>query len=298
MRTIAISKKYGTQTILKDTSIEIPTGAIYGLLGENGAGKTTLMKILLGLLKADSGRITIFGQEITSYSQIPYQNIGCMIESPSFYPNLTAQENLELFSKYRGVPSRNAIQNMLEKLGLPYGDGKTVAQYSLGMKQKLSLANALVHQPKILVLDEPINGLDPSAVVVVRNMLLEVNQANKTTILLSSHILSEISEIADIVGVLHGGKIVREESMKTIGAVSTHAYDLIVSTTELAAYILDEFFSTCQYEVVGASKIRVSGEQLNIGEINGTLVQRGVAVNAIIPYQETLEKYYMKIISS
>ena len=188
-----LSKHYGEQKSVDNLNIHVKQGRIYGLLGRNGAGKTTTMKMLLNLSNPTSGEIQIFGEYIHGNERKILPRIGSIIESPGFYPNLTGTENLKIFALLRGVSKRNAIESALEVVGLPYNDKKLFSQYSLGMKQRLAIALAIMHDPELLILDEPINGLDPIGIAEVRSFIRELCEVKKKTILISSHILSEIA---------------------------------------------------------------------------------------------------------
>lgn len=187
-----LTKQYGSQKSVADLNIHVKRGRIYGLLGRNGAGKTTTMKMLLGLTKPTSGEVKIWGKSLQGNEKKLLPRIGSLIESPGFYPNLTGTENLRIFATLRGVPNNHAIKDALDLVGLPYKDKKLFSQYSLGMKQRLAIALAVMHDPELLILDEPINGLDPIGIAEVRSFIRELCDARGKTILISSHILSEI----------------------------------------------------------------------------------------------------------
>ena len=184
-----LTKQYGEQKSVSDLSIHVKEGRIYGLLGRNGAGKTTTMKMLLGLTKPTSGQIRIFGKSVSGNEKKILPRIGSLIEAPGFYPNLTGTENLGIFAALRGIPDRNAIRDALDLVGLPYKDKKLFSQYSLGMKQRLAIALAVMHDPELLILDEPVNGLDPIGIAEVRSFIQALCRERGKTILISSHIL-------------------------------------------------------------------------------------------------------------
>ena len=194
IETKKLTKIYGEQTAVNSVDIHVKPGRIYGLLGRNGAGKTTIMKMILGLTPITSGEVDVFSQNIKGHEKRIYPRIGAIIETPGFYPNLTGTENLEIFAKLRGTPRSNAVKNALEVVGLPYRDKKLFSKYSLGMKQRLGIANAILHDPELLILDEPTNGLDPIGIAEVRNFIKDLSVDRGKTILISSHILSEIGE--------------------------------------------------------------------------------------------------------
>lgn len=208
-----LTKQYGSQKSVADLNIHVKRGRIYGLLGRNGAGKTTTMKMLLGLTKPTSGEVKIWGKSLQGHEKKLLPRIGSLIESPGFYPNLTGTENLRIFATLRGVPNNHAIKDALDLVGLPYKDKKLFSQYSLGMKQRLAIALAVMHDPELLILDEPINGLDPIGIAEVRSFIRELCDARGKTILISSHILSEISLLADDIGIIDHGALLEEESL-------------------------------------------------------------------------------------
>ena len=187
IETKQLTKTYGEQTVVNSVNIHVKQGQIYGLLGRNGAGKTTIMKMILGLTDITSGEVDVFGQNIKGREKRVYPRIGAIIETPGFYPNLTGTENLEIFAKLRGTAAPNAVKNALEIVGLPYRDKKLFSKYSLGMKQRLGIANAILHDPELLILDEPTNGLDPIGIAEVRDFIKTLSIERGKTILISSH---------------------------------------------------------------------------------------------------------------
>ena len=202
IETKQLTKIYGDQTVVRDVNLHVKKGRIYGLLGRNGAGKTTIMKMILGLTSITVGEVDVFGHNIKGHEKSIYPRIGAIIETPGFYPNLTGTENLEIFARLRGTAGPNAVKNALEVVGLPYKDKKLFSKYSLGMKQRLGIANAILHDPELLVLDEPTNGLDPIGIAEMRGFIKHLSTECGKTILISSHILSEIALLADDIGII------------------------------------------------------------------------------------------------
>ena len=201
-----LTKQYGSQKSVADLNIHVKRGRIYGLLGRNGAGKTTTMKMLLGLTKPTSGEVKIWGKPLQGNEKKLLPRIGSLIESPGFYPNLTGTENLRIFATLRGVPNNHAIKDALDLVGLPYKDKKLFSQYSLGMKQRLGIGLALLNDPKLLVLDEPVNGLDPLGIQELRALIRSFPEKG-ITVIISSHILSEIQQTADYIGIIAKGTV-------------------------------------------------------------------------------------------
>ena len=216
IETKQLTKKYKGELAVSNVNLHIKKGSIYGLLGRNGAGKTTLMKMLLGLTPPTSGTFTLFDQTLTGHEKQLYPRIGALIETPGFYPNLTGTENLEIFARLRNLNASHTVKNALETVGLPFRDKKLFREYSLGMKQRLGLANALLHHPQLLILDEPTNGLDPIGIAEIRAFLKTLCKDHGKTLLVSSHILSEIDLLADDIGILDRGVLLEECSIKTL----------------------------------------------------------------------------------
>ena len=211
IETKGLTKRYGEQVSVSSLDLHVQKGRIYGLLGRNGAGKTTTMKMLLGLTVPTSGTVSLFGRPLKGNEKGTLPRIGSLIESPGFYPNLTGTENLQIFARLRGLKSPNYIKGALELVNLPYRDKKRYAQYSLGMKQRLAIALSVMHDPELLILDEPINGLDPIGIAEVRDFIRALCDERGKTILLSSHILSEIALLADDIGIIDHGVLLEEE---------------------------------------------------------------------------------------
>ncbi len=216
IETKQLTKKHKGQLAVNNVNLHIKKGSIYGLLGRNGAGKTTLMKMLLGLTPPTSGTFTLFDQTLTGHEKQLYPRIGALIETPGFYPNLTGTENLEIFARLRNLNASHTVKNALETVGLPFRDKKLFREYSLGMKQRLGLANALLHHPQLLILDEPTNGLDPIGIAEIRDFLKTLCKDHGKTLLVSSHILSEIDLLADDIGILDRGVLLEECNIKTL----------------------------------------------------------------------------------
>lgn len=209
IETKLLCKKYDKQMVVSNVSIKVKRGQIYGLLGRNGAGKTTIMKMLLGLAEITSGEASIMGHPVKRNSNV-YAKVGNIIESPAFYHNLSGYENLRVFAKLKGTVNENMIKNAMQFVNLPYQDKKSFSNYSLGMKQRLGIANAMMNNPDILILDEPSNGLDPIGIAEIRELLKNLSATEGKTIFISSHQLSEIELLANTIGILHNGVLLEE----------------------------------------------------------------------------------------
>ena len=290
-----LTKVYGDQTVVSAVDLHVEKGRIYGLLGRNGAGKTTIMKMILGLTPVTSGEVSVFGQRIRGREKQIYPRIGAIIETPGFYPNLTGTENLEIFAKLRGTATPDAVKNALEIVGLPYKDKKLVGRYSLGMKQRLGIANAILHDPELLILDEPTNGLDPIGIAEVREFLKALSEERGKTILISSHILSEISLLADDIGILDHGVLLEESSMRELEKKNRKYILLQVSDVSKASLILERQFHTENYSVQNDCTLRIYDTSLDMGALNKALVVQGVTVAGSQLCNDTLEDYFKKI---
>lgn len=295
IETKQLTKVYGEQDVVKAVNIHVKKGRIYGLLGRNGAGKTTIMKMILGLTPITSGKVDVFGQDIKGREKQVFPRIGAIIETPGFYPNLTGTENLEIFAKLRGTVGPNAVKKALEVVGLPYKDKKLFSKYSLGMKQRLGIANAILHDPELLILDEPTNGLDPIGIAEMRNFIKELSVECGKTILISSHILSEIALLADDIGIIDHGLLLEENSMKELKKKNRKYILLQVSDVSKAALILEHQFHLVDYSVHDDQTLRIYDTCLDMAEINKALIVQDIAVISSQVCNDTLEDYFKKI---
>lgn len=295
IQTNHLTKIYGRQKAVNAVDIHVEKGRIYGLLGRNGAGKTTIMKMILGLTSITSGEVRVFGKNIRGQEKRIYPRIGAIIETPGFYPNLTGTENLEIFAKLRGTSRPDAVKNALDVVGLPYKDKKLFSKYSLGMKQRLGIANAIMHDPELLILDEPINGLDPIGIAEMRDFIKSLSVEYGKTVLVSSHILSEISLLADDVGIIDNGVLLEESSMSELEMKNCKYILLQVSNIPKASLILERQFGLKDYSVQNDNVLRIYDTTLDMGEINKALVMQGVTVISSSVCTDTLEDYFKKI---
>ena len=295
IETKQLTKVYGEQTAVNAVNLHVKKGRIYGLLGRNGAGKTTIMKMILGLTPITSGEVDVFGQNIKGKEKRIYPRIGAIIETPGFYPNLTGTENLEIFAKLRGTAAPNAVKTALEVVGLPYKDKKLFSKYSLGMKQRLGIANAILHDPELLILDEPTNGLDPIGIAEVRNFIKDLSTERGKTILISSHILSEIELLADDIGIIDHGVLLEESSMDELQRKNSKYILLQVSEIPKALLILERQFGIKDYSVQDEHTLRLYDTTLDMAVINKALVTQEVSVISSGLCSDTLEDYFKKI---
>lgn len=295
IETKQLTKIYGTQTAVNAVNLHVKKGRIYGLLGRNGAGKTTIMKMVLGLASITSGEVEVFGQNIKGREKRVYPRIGAIIETPGFYPNLTGTENLEIFAKLRGTAAPDAVKSALEIVGLPYKDKKLFSKYSLGMKQRLGIANAILHDPELLILDEPTNGLDPIGIAEMRDFIKDWSAMRGKTILISSHILSEIALLADDIGIIDHGVLLEESSMAELKKKNSKYILLQVSDVPKASLILERQFHVKDYSVQDEKTIRLYDTALDMAAVNKALVVQDVSVISSQLCNDTLEDYFKKI---
>ena len=235
----SLTKRYGGVTVVDQVDLTLPKGEIYGLVGRNGAGKTTIIRMVCAQTLPSGGEIELFGVTGEGELQKARSRTGAMVEIPSFYPYLTARENLEYYRRQRGIAGRDVVEDALQQVGLANTGRKKFKTFSLGMKQRLGLALALMDRPELLLLDEPINGLDPEGIVEFRNLLLELNRQYHTTILISSHILSELQNLATRYGFLDKGKMLEEVSAVTLAEKCRDCLELKVDDAPRAAALLE-----------------------------------------------------------
>ncbi|WP_321382497.1 ATP-binding cassette domain-containing protein [uncultured Enterococcus sp.] len=296
IQTKALTKAIQGHVILDHVAIHLPAGKIYGLLGPNGAGKTTLMKLLLGLQKPTSGAMYFMGERLSEKSTAIYTRSGSMIEEAAFYGNLTATENLEILAEMRGVTKYRAIKNVLENVRLDTAGKKKFREFSMGMKQRLGIAAALLHEPELLILDEPINGLDPMGIKEIREMLLFLNKKYGTTILISSHILSEIEQMVDVIGFLNNGYLVEEVSLQELQDRNRDFIRVKVSDVKRACFLLEDELGISDYEVSEDDFLRIYSKQTDTGIITSCFVKAGLMVYEISNQSFQLEDYFSRLI--
>ena len=294
LRTENVVKKYQNNIVLDNVNIKINKGDIYGLVGRNGAGKSTLMNVISSLTVKDAGNVYLFGKEI-SQSRDSKNRMGCMIESPAFYPNLSAYDNLKYYCILKGIIDRHKIEEVLEKVKLNNTGKKKFKQFSLGMKQRLGIALAILNNLDFIILDEPINGLDPLGISEIRETLLQLQQEN-ITILISSHILSELYLVANKFGILEGGKIVKELSKEQLDNECSHCLLLKVNDIKKASVLLEEELKTANYKVLNDQEIRLYDYLDAQHIVSKAIVEKGIELYAISEIGVSLEEYFKNII--
>ena len=295
LQTNQITKTIGGRNLVNDVNLHIKKGEIYGFLGPNGAGKTTVMKMITNLWKPTSGAIEIFGETLSPQSYEVLKRMGSIIQFPTFYDHMTGYENLKIHCEYMGYYNHGSIENALDMLGLSDTAGKAVKNYSLGMKERLGIARAILCKPELLILDEPTNGLDPAGMKQIRDLLKTLCTEYGITIMISSHILSEIESIADTVGVINHGVMMKEISMKEIEQMSLAYIELSVLNTKKAAYVLSEKLGVDNFKIIEDEKIRIYDSHVSTQELSKTLALNDVEVISLGKKAETLEDYFLKM---
>ncbi|THF79566.1 ABC transporter ATP-binding protein [Cohnella fermenti] len=294
LRTHRLVKAYKNQLALDDVNLNIRQGSIYGFIGQNGAGKSTLMKLVTGMAFPTSGTIELFGESGDKELVRARRRMGVAIENPALFPQLTAKENLEIHRLQRGIPGKECIRRVLELVGLEGTGRKTARNFSLGMKQRLALAVALLGDPEFLVLDEPTNGLDPVGVVEMRELLQKLNRETGITILISSHILSELHLLASHYGIIHRGRLLEELTLDELQKQCRQYIHIKVDSPELAASVLEQELATTKFEVLADGTIQLFEHLGRPSRVSGALAAAGLAIEQFMPMGEALESYFAK----
>lgn len=296
IETVNLTKKYKTQIAVDRINIHVPKGKIYALLGRNGAGKTITMKMLLNLIRPTSGSLSLFGENFSDFCRKNYHRIGSMIEAPAFYQNLTARENLEILSRLRGRHRKDTVDHAIKVVHMDKKDKKLFREYSLGMKQRLGLAAAIMHEPELPILDEPMNGLDPVGIHETRSYLLQLCKEKGTTIFISSHVLNEIEQLADVIGILNKGKMLEETNMQQLYRHNRRYAEFEVSDVNRAVLVLERRFHISDYAVIDNGTLRLYDKLDCRAEINSAFVKEGIAVANVSICTGTLEDYFTNLV--
>src|SRR5699024_5050319 len=296
LRTHQLSKKYRNTLALADVNLSIKKGEIYGLIGQNGAGKSTLLRIVTGLAFPSSGSIELFGQDDSSMLSTAQKRTGAIIESPALFPNMTAYENVEVYRLQKGIPGRDGIKQTLELVGLGSTAKKKVKNFSLEMKQRLRLAIALLSDPEFLILDEPTNGLDPTGIIELRELIKKLNREKGLTILISSHILSELHQLASRYGIVHKGKILEEISAKELDEKCRQHLRIKVDQPAKGATILESTLSTPDFEVMPDGTIKLYSYLDEIRKVSKALTNSNLVIEHLSQNGDSLESYFSRIV--
>jgi len=296
LQTVGLTKRYDDKDVVQDLSLEIHKGDIYGILGPNGAGKTTSIRMILGLIRRDAGTVRIFGSDKPTECRAQLSGI---VESPALYPYLTGRDNLRVLGAYSGGIADKDIEEALDTVRMTKRANELVKTYSLGMKQRLGIAQSLMTRPKIMVLDEPTNGLDPAGMREVRELVRDLNQRYELTVFVSSHLLAEVSQLCNRVGIIQNGKLVAQgpvaELLKPDGALEVR---LEVDDADAVGKVITglDWVQPAGQSPTGEMLLRLSEDRP--AELNRLLVEAGVGVKALIPQRMTLEDFFIQVTSS
>ena len=295
LHTKGLTKRYGAHTAVDRAELTVEKGQIYGLVGRNGAGKTTIIRMVTGQTVPTAGEISLFGATGKDLMKVRART-GVMVETPSFYPYLTARQNLEYYRIQRGIPGKGTVDQVLEETDLANTGKKVFKNFSLGMKQRLGLALALMNRPDFLLLDEPINGLDPEGIVEFRNLLLQLNRERQTTILISSHILSELGNLATCYGFIDNGRMLEQISAKALEEKCRACIEAKVDNASQAALVLEQQLGIRDYEVLPGNVLRIYSSLDAPQRVTQVLVEGGVALQGIESRGANLEDYFLAMI--
>ncbi|MCH5198565.1 MAG: ATP-binding cassette domain-containing protein [Oscillospiraceae bacterium] len=294
LQTNALCKNYGAFKALTGVSMHVPKGAIYGFVGKNGAGKTTLIRLICGLQAPSSGEYTLYGRKSTDKKiQLSRRRMGAVVETPSIYLDMTAEDNLKEQYRVLGLPSYDGLSELLELVGLEDTGKKKARNFSLGMRQRLGIAVALCGDPDFLVLDEPANGLDPQGIIEIRELVLKLNREKQITVLISSHILDELSKFATYYGFIDGGRIVKEISAKELEEACRKCTRVEVSNTKTLARVLDR--NKIDYRILDERQADIYAK-LNISALTLSLASENCDILSVKENDESLESYYMSLV--
>lgn len=295
IRTHNITKKYKNTSVVDNLSINIKKGEIYGFLGQNGAGKTTTLRMIMGLIKPSKGEVELFGK--VGYSKDVYKKIGGIIEYPGFYPNLTAEENLEIHRRMMGIENKEYIKEALDTVGLDLNEikNKKVKKYSLGMKQRLGVARAILHKPELLILDEPTNGLDPLGIKEMREMLINLKSKRGITILISSHLLSEVEHLATEIGIIHKGRLLEEIDYKALQKKNRKYLKIRVNDDKKASFLLEDKLNIKDFDVAEKNTLRIYEDLERGAEVAKVLISNNIDLHEMHVSLDNLEDYFVKI---
>ena len=295
LKTYNLTKDFKKFSAVKDLNMNIKQGDIYGFLGENGAGKTTTIRMIMGLMKATYGEIELFSEKPSKQNRNLLQRIGSMIEYPGFYPNLTAEENLEIHRRMMGMQEKDCIMNSLKITGIQDVKDKKVKEFSLGMKQRLGIARAMLHHPEFLILDEPTNGLDPSGIKETRELILDLCKTQGITFLISSHILSEIQQMATKIGIIHKGELLEEIEYEELQRRNRHYINIKVNDDKKASFILEQKLNIKDFVIWEKNNLEVYENLQQASKINNILVSNDIGIDELCIKVDSLEDYFLRL---
>ena len=296
LRTTALTKRYGQVNAVDNVNMTIRKGDIYGFIGQNGAGKTTLIRLVTSLIRPTSGEIALFGSADPEGLAAARKRIGSIVEGPAFYPKMSATQNLEYYRIQRGIPDQGVVARALDTVRLQDAGKKKFQDFSLGMKQRLALALAIMGNPDFLILDEPINGLDPTGIIEFRGIIKDLRDVHGMTVLVSSHILSELTQVATTFGIIHHGALIKEFTHEQLDDETKRCISVRVDDSARAAAVFQEQMHTDAFEVLPAGELRVYAFLDNPSEITFQLSTNGVRVLSSTELGVNLEDYFLSAI--
>ncbi|USK31956.1 ABC transporter ATP-binding protein [Bacillus sp. F19] len=297
VKTTGLTKKGKDRELVTNINLNIRKGEIYGFLGQNGAGKTTIMKMLTGITKPTSGEIELFGKKLTERSKFVLKRVGSIIEYPIFFEHLTAMENLKLHCEYLGYYDDKGIKQALDMVYLNGVEDKSVKEFSLGMKQRLGIARAIITKPELIILDEPTNGLDPIGIKDTRDLILMLNKEYGITFILSSHILGEMEQVVDRVGVIDNGRLLNEVTLEDIRKQRTDYIELSTTDVQKTIYLLENELHISNMKIIQGNRIRIYDLTHSQIDISKLLILHGVGIEEIQKHTSSLEDYFYKQIN-
>jgi ABC-type multidrug transport system, ATPase component len=295
LQTNGLTKIFAKKAAVNGINLNVCKGDIYGFIGKNGAGKTTLIRMVAGLAAPSQGSIKLFESDDLNTQR---RKIGTMIENPAVFPHMTAKQNLHYYSRLLGLNPKETIDEMLKLVGLEDAGKKKAKNFSLGMKQRLAIAIALLDNPEFLMLDEPINGLDPSGIKEIRELVLKLNQERKITILISSHILGELSKIATRYGVINNGVMVSEFTNEELETLCKGELEIKVDNVTEAEKVISQIIDASAIQVIDENTIRINKDLDKAGIINMELAKNGIVVNASSVVGQDLEAYFLQLMET
>jgi ABC-2 type transport system ATP-binding protein len=297
LRTKGLSKRYGSQMALDNVGVEIRRGSIYGLIGLNGAGKSTFMRSVCGLITPTAGEVELFGRTGSAAMADGRRRIGQLIESPALYPNMSAAENLEMQRLVSGVPGKSRIDEILSVVGLEGAGRKKSKNFSLGMRQRLALGVALISNPEFLILDEPVNGLDPKGIIEMRELMRRLAEDRGITLLVSSHLLDELAHVATHFGIINQGRLIKQLSAEELAQDSRRYIRIVTDDVPGATALLTQNFAVRDFRAVSAGELRVYEQLERVAEMNAAMNAAGLRVSGIGVKEQELEDYFVGLIS-
>lgn len=298
VETQQLTKKYGEDTIVEDLELQVPDEKIYGFLGPNGAGKTTTLRLLLGLIHPTFGDVKVLGHQMPNDRLHILAQTGALIETPAHYDHLTARDNLEITRRLYGVEDPKQVDRVLDLVGLQRSAHQKVKKYSLGMKQRLGIAYTLMHQPKLMVLDEPTNGLDPEGIQEIRTLVQHLSKQDGISVIVSSHLLNEMEQMADEIGIIHQGHLLFQGQKHDLINKMTMTVIVKTSNQSQTKHLLENQGYTVHWNVQEQEALMVDSQTQDVEHIQRSIQQQGILVNQVTPNVRTLEDAFLQLIKS